>query len=376
MSLIELKVPDIGGHENVDIIAVEIKAGDSVELEQTLITLETDKATMDVPADAAGVIKEVRVKVGDKISEGGVIAVIEAAGAAASAPKAEEKPAAPAAEAPKAAAPAPQAANFSGSSDVEYDVVVLGGGPGGYSAAFAAADEGLKVAIVERYSTLGGVCLNVGCIPSKALLHNANVMDEVRHLAANGIKYTEPELDLDMLRGYKDKVISKLTTGLAGMAKARKVDIIQGNGQFISPNHIEVALTQSSEYEIATETGEKKVVAFKNAIIAAGSRVMNLPFIPKDPRIIDSTGALALKTLPKNMLIIGGGIIGLEMGTVYSTLGTRLEVVEMMDGLMQGADRDLVKVWQKANEHRFDRIMINTKNRGCGSQRRRHLRYI
>ncbi len=361
MSLIELKVPDIGGHENVDIIAVEIKAGDSVELEQTLITLETDKATMDVPADAAGVIKEVRVKVGDKISEGGVIAVIEAAGAAASAPKAEEKPAAPAAEAPKAAAPAPQAANFSGSSDVEYDVVVLGGGPGGYSAAFAAADEGLKVAIVERYSTLGGVCLNVGCIPSKALLHNANVMDEVRHLAANGIKYTEPELDLDMLRGYKDKVISKLTTGLAGMAKARKVDIIQGNGQFISPNHIEVALTQSSEYEIATETGEKKVVAFKNAIIAAGSRVMNLPFIPKDPRIIDSTGALALKTLPKNMLIIGGGIIGLEMGTVYSTLGTRLEVVEMMDGLMQGADRDLVKVWQKANEHRFDRIMINTK---------------
>ncbi|ULJ65523.1 dihydrolipoyl dehydrogenase [Wielerella bovis] len=360
MSLIELKVPDIGGHENVDIIAVEVKTGDTVEVEQTLITLETDKATMDVPADAAGVVKEVRVKIGDKISEGGVIAVIEAADATASAPKTETKPA-PAAEAPKAAAPAPQAANFSGSADSEYDVVVLGGGPGGYSAAFAAADEGLKVAIVERYATLGGVCLNVGCIPSKALLHNANVIDEVRHLAANGIKYPEPEVDLDMLRGYKDKVIGKLTGGLAGMAKARKVDIIQGNGQFISPNHIEVALTTSSEYEQASETGEKKVVAFKNAIIAAGSRVMNLPFIPQDPRIIDSSGALALKEVPKNMLIIGGGIIGLEMGTVYSTLGTRLEVVEMMDGLMQGADRDMVKVWQKANEHRFDRIMINTK---------------
>ncbi|XXQ68767.1 dihydrolipoyl dehydrogenase [Neisseriaceae bacterium B1] len=366
MSTIELKVPDIGGHENVDIIAVEIKVGDMVELEQTLITLETDKATMDVPADAAGVIKEVRVKVGDKISEGGVIAVIEAAGASES--KAEEKTteqkSEPKQESAKQATPAPQAANFSGSADSEYDVVVLGGGPGGYSAAFAAADEGLKVAIVERYSTLGGVCLNVGCIPSKALLHNANVIDEVRHLAANGIKYPEPELDIDMLRGYKNKVIGKLTTGLAGMAKARKVDIIQGNGQFISPNHIEVALTQSSEYEVASETGEKKVVAFKNAIIAAGSRVMELPFIPKDPRIIDSTGALALKEVPKNMLIIGGGIIGLEMGTVYSTLGTRLDVVEMMDGLMQGADRDLVKVWQKANEYRFDNIMINTKTVG------------
>lgn len=361
MSLIELKVPDIGGHENVDIIAVDIKAGDSVELEQTLITLETDKATMDVPADAVGVVKEVKVKVGDKISEGGVIAVIEAAAAATEAPKAAESPKTEAPKTESAPAAAPQAANFSGSADSEYDVVVLGGGPGGYSAAFAAADEGLKVAIIERYSTLGGVCLNVGCIPSKALLHNANVIDEVRHLAANGIKYPEPELDIDMLRDYKNKVIGKLTGGLAGMAKARKVDIIQGNGQFVGANHIEVALTSSSEYEQATETGEKKVVAFKNAIIAAGSRVMNLPFIPQDPRIIDSTGALALKEVPKNMLIIGGGIIGLEMGTVYSTLGTRLDVVEMMDGLMQGADRDLVKVWQKANEYRFDNIMINTK---------------
>ncbi|MFV2029639.1 dihydrolipoyl dehydrogenase [Neisseria sp. S1] len=361
MSLIELKVPDIGGHENVDIIAVEIKAGDTVALEDTLITLETDKATMDVPADVAGVVKEVKVKVGDKISEGGVIAVLEAAGVETAAPKAEEKAAPAAVEQPITASPAPQAAQFAGSADAEYDVVVLGGGPGGYSAAFAAADEGLKVALIERYNTLGGVCLNVGCIPSKALLHNAAVIDEVRHLAANGIKYPEPELDIDMLRAYKEKVIGKLTTGLSGMAKARKVDVIQGNGQFVGANHIEVALTNSEKYEQAVETGEKKTVAFKNCIIAAGSRVMNLPFIPKDPRIIDSSGALELREVPGKMLIIGGGIIGLEMGTVYSTLGTRLDVVEMMDGLMQGADRDLVKVWQKLNEYRFDNIMLNTK---------------
>ena len=356
MSLVELKVPDIGGHENVDIIAVEIKVGDTVALDDTLITLETDKATMDVPAEAAGVIKEVKVKVGDKISEGGVIAVVEAAGAA-EAPKAT----APAAEAPKAATPAPQAAQFAGSADAEYDVVVLGGGPGGYSAAFAAADEGLKVALIEQYSTLGGVCLNVGCIPSKALLHNAAVIDEVKHLAANGIKFNEPEIDINGLRSYKEKVIAKLTGGLAGMAKARKVDIIRGNGQFVGTNHIEVALTESAQYEQATQTGEKKTVAFKNAIIAVGSRVVKLPFIPEDPRIVDSTGALELRQVPERMLIIGGGIIGLEMGTVYSTLGARLDVVEMMDGLMQGADRDLEKVWEKMNAHRFDNIMTSTK---------------
>ena len=363
MSLIELKVPDIGGHENVDIIAVEIKAGDTVAIDDTLITLETDKATMDVPAEAAGVVKEVKVKVGDKISEGGLIAVIEAEGAAAEAPKATAAPA-PAAqpEAPKAAAPAPQATAFSGSADAEYDVVVLGGGPGGYSAAFAAADEGLKVAIVDQYKTLGGVCLNVGCIPSKALLHNAAVIDEVKHLAANGIKYPTPEIDIDMLRGYKEKVIGKLTGGLAGMAKARKVDLIQGKGEFVGANHLEVKLTEGSQYDGAlTETGAKKTIAFKNAIIAVGSRVVNLPFIPQDPRIVDSTGALELRQVPQKMLIIGGGIIGLEMGTVYSTLGARLDVVEMMDGLMQGADRDLVKVWEKMNAHRFDNIMTNTK---------------
>lgn len=354
----ELKVPDIGGHENVDIIAVEIKVGDSVALEQTLITLETDKATMDVPAEAAGVVKEVRVKVGDKISEGGVIAVIEAAAASQSAPKQEPAP-------QVTQTPAPQAANFSGNADAAFDVVVLGGGPGGYSAAFAAADEGLKVAIVEQYKTLGGVCLNVGCIPSKALLHNAAVIDEVKHLAANGIKYPAPDIDVDMLRAYKEKVINKLTGGLAGMAKSRKVELIQGVGKFVGANHLEVSLTESTHYEQAQETGEKKTIQFKNAIIAVGSRVVNLPFIPEDPRIVDSTGALELRTqngkLPEKMLVIGGGIIGLEMGTVYSTLGARLDVVEMMDGLMQGADRDLVKVWEKMNAHRFDNIMTKTK---------------
>ncbi len=355
MSLIELKVPDIGGHENVDIIAVEVKVGDSIAVEDTLITLETDKATMDVPAETAGVVKEVRVKVGDKISEGGVIVVVEAA--AADVPASTTPTPAPA-SVPTPAAAAPQAAQFSGSVDAQYDVVVLGGGPGGYSAAFRAADLGQKVAIIERYSTLGGVCLNVGCIPSKALLHNAAVVDEVKHLAANGIKYPEPEIDIDLLRSYKEKVIAKLTGGLAGMAKARKVDVIRGSGQFVGSHQIAVALTEGSGRE---ETGAHKTVGFQQCIIAVGSRVVNLPFIPEDPRIVDSTGALALQAVPEKMLIIGGGIIGLEMGTVYSTLGARLDVVEMMDGLMQGADRDLVKVWQKMNEHRFDNIMLNTK---------------
>lgn len=351
MSLIELKVPDIGNYQNVDIIAVEIKQGDTVAVDDTLITLETDKATMDVPAETAGVVKEVKVKVGDKISEGGVVAVLEVADAKTATVSAQTAQA-------TISAQAPQAATYSGSSDAEYDVLVLGGGPGGYSAAFAAADAGLKVAIVERYATLGGVCLNVGCIPSKALLHNAAVIDEAKELKANGIEFAAPKINIDQLRSYKEKVVSRMTTGLAGMAKTRKVDIIRGNGQYIDPHHIEVKLTSGVG---SSETGETKTLYFKNTIIAAGSRVVNLPFIPEDPRIVDSTGALELKSIPEKMLIIGGGIIGLEMGTVYSTLGARLDVVEMMDGLMQGADRDMVKIWQKKNDHRFDNIMLNTK---------------
>ena len=358
-NLIELKVPDIGGHSNVDVIEVFVKVGDTVAKDDSLITLETDKATMEVPAEHAGVVKELRTAVGGKISEGDVIAVIEAADAAAAASPAPV--AAPAAEAPKAApAPvaAPQAASHAGAADIECDVLVLGAGPGGYSAAFRAADLGLKVVLVERYATLGGVCLNVGCIPSKALLHNAAVIDEVKHLAANGIKFAAPEIDIDMLRGYKEKVIGKLTGGLAGMAKARKVQVVRGVGQFLDPYHLQVETTEGSGQD---KTGAKQVIKFKNAIIAAGSRVVNLPFIPQDPRIVDSTGALELKTVPGKMLVIGGGIIGLEMGTVYSTLGARLDVVEMMDGLMQGPDRDLVKVWEKYNAHRFDNIMTGTK---------------
>ena len=356
-TLIELKVPDIGGHSNVDVIEVFIKVGDSVGQDDSLITLETDKATMDVPAEAAGVVKELKLAVGSKVSEGDVIALIEAGASTAAAPAAAAAASAEAKSTPAPAA-APVAASHNGAADIECDVLVLGAGPGGYSAAFRAADLGLKVVLVERYSTLGGVCLNVGCIPSKALLHNAAVIDEVKHLAANGIKFAEPEIDIDMLRGYKEKVIGKLTGGLAGMAKARKVQVVRGVGQFLDPHHLQVETTDGQGQD---KTGAKQVVKFKNAIIAAGSRVVNLPFIPQDPRIVDSTGALELKSVPKKMLIIGGGIIGLEMGTVYSTLGARLDVVEMLDGLMQGADRDLVKVWQKMNEHRFDNIMTSTK---------------
>ena len=359
---IELKVPDIGGHANVDVIEVAIKVGDVIALEDTLVTLETDKATMDVPAEAAGVVTAVKVAVGGQVSEGDVIALVEVAAHAAATPPVAVKTA-PASPSPALAAPV--AAQHSGAADLECDVLVLGAGPGGYSAAFRAADLGLNVVLVERYATLGGVCLNVGCIPSKALLHNVAVLEEAQHLAANGIKFAAPEIDLDLLRGYKDKVIGKLTGGLAGMAKARKVNVVRGEGRFLDAYHLQVEATEGSG---ADKTGNTQVVRFKHAIIAAGSRVVNLPFIPQDSRIIDSTGALALATLPQKMLIIGGGIIGLEMATVYSALGARLDVVEMMDGLMQGPDRDLVKVWEKKNAHRFDNILTRTKTVGVDAK--------
>ncbi|WP_333907200.1 dihydrolipoyl dehydrogenase [Delftia acidovorans] len=368
MAIIDIKVPDIGDFAEVGVIELLVQPGDTVAKDQSLITVESDKASMEIPSSHAGVVKELKVKIGDKIAEGGLILTLEAAGEAAAAPQAAA-PAlaaaapAPAAAAPAASAPAPTAASYAGgAADYDCDVVVLGGGPGGYSAAFRAADLGLNVVIVERYKSLGGVCLNVGCIPSKALLHVAAVVDEVKHLEVAGVKFGAPEVNIDQLRGHKDKVIGKLTGGLGQMAKMRKVTVVRGYGNFVGANHLEVEETTGDGQE---KTGSKKIVQFKRAIIAAGSQAVHLPFMPKDPRVVDSTGALDLASVPKRMLILGGGIIGLEMGTVYSTLGARLDVVEMMDGLMQGADRDLVKVWQKMNAPRFDNIMVNTKTVGA-----------
>ncbi|WP_119156065.1 dihydrolipoyl dehydrogenase [Caldimonas tepidiphila] len=375
MALIDVSVPDIGDFKDVAIIEVLVKPGDTVKAEQSLITVESDKASMEIPSSHAGVVKELKVKLGDTVNQGSVILTLEAEGAAAGAPAAAApapaQPTAPEsystgqeASFPKAApvAPTPAAASFSGTADLECDVLVLGAGPGGYSAAFRAADLGMKVVLVERYATLGGVCLNVGCIPSKALLHVAAVMDEVKHFADLGVSFGEPSVDIDKLRGHKAKVVGKLTGGLAAMAKMRKVTIVRGYGNFVDPHHVKVEETSGDAQE---RTGASKTIRFKNAIIAAGSQAVRLPFLPQDPRIVDSTGALELRETPKKMLIIGGGIIGLEMGTVYSTLGARLDVVEMMDGLMQGADRDLVKVWQKMNAPRFDNIMLKTKTVGA-----------
>jgi len=360
MSTIEVKVPDIGDFKDVPIIEVFVKPGDAVKAEDPLITLESDKATMDVPSPAAGTVREVRVKLGDKVSEGSVILILEAAGAAASKPAAAPTaPAAtPTAPAKAAPAPAPEASSYSGAVDVECEMLVLGAGPGGYSAAFRSADLGLKTVLVERYPTLGGVCLNVGCIPSKALLHVAAIIDEAALLAEHGVGFAAPKVDLGKLLAWKNKVVGKLTGGLAGMAKMRKVEWVRGYGAFLDPHHVVVELTDGPAQD---KTGAKKVVRFEKAIIAAGSQSVRLPFVPDDPRIVDSTGALELPSVPKRMLVVGGGIIGLEMGTVYSTLGARLDVVEMLDGLMLGADRDLVKVWERMNKPRFDRVMLKTK---------------
>ena len=368
MAQMEIKVPDIGDFAEVTVIELMVKPGDTIAPEQSLITVESDKASMEIPASHGGVVKELKVKLGDKVAEGSVILMIEAAAesaaatpAAAPAPVATAPAAAPPPAAPAKAAnsaPAASVPAFGGTVDLECDLLVLGAGPGGYSAAFRAADLGLKVVLVERYAALGGVCLNVGCIPSKALLHVAAVMDEVRHFADLGVNYPDPVVDVDKLRAHKSKVVTKLTGGLAAMAKMRKVTTVRGYGAFVGPNHVQVEETSGDGQE---KTGKHQTIGFRNCIIAAGSQAMRLPFMPEDPRVVDSTGALALKQVPKRMLILGGGIIGLEMGTVYSTLGARLDVVEMLDGLMQGADRDLVKVWQKMNAPRFDNIMLNTK---------------
>ena len=357
-------VPDIGDYDDVPVIEVLVKVGDRIEKEQPLLVLESDKATMEVPADAAGTITSIAVKVGDKVKKGTVIAEIELEAGAA------PQPTAPTASAPTPnPAPAPQpiaapiavsnaASAFQGKVDHECDLLVLGAGPGGYSAAFRAADLGLNVILVERYPTLGGVCLNVGCIPSKALLHTAAVMDEAKTMSKHGISFGDPKIDIDQLRAYKDGVIGKLTGGLAGMAKARKVKVVRGFGRFMDANHVEVNLTAGPGQEAGNQ---KEVIRFQKVIIAAGSQPIKLPFLPDDPRVVDSTGALLLKSIPKRMLVIGGGIIGLEMATVYSALGSKIDIAEMLDGLMAGADRDLEKVWEKHNAGRFDKVMLKTR---------------
>jgi len=356
-NLVEVKVPDIGDFAEVPIIDLFVKVGDSIKVDDAICTLESDKATMDVPSPVAGVVKEVLVQLGAKVAEGTLLIKVDSGAAAAVNPENLPKTETPAA-APVAAAPAPVAGSHAGGADIECEMLVLGAGPGGYSAAFRSADLGMKTVIVERYATLGGVCLNVGCIPSKALLHVAAVMDEANQMADLGVSFAAPSVDIDKLRAHKDKVVGKLTGGLAGMAKGRKVDIVRGFGTFLDPYHIEVEVTDGAGQD---KTGAKKVIKFQKCIIAAGSAAVHLPFIPQDPRIVDSTGALELRFVPKKMLVIGGGIIGLEMATVYSTLGAKVDVVEMADALMQGPDRDAVKVWEKQNLPRFDKIMLKTR---------------
>jgi len=362
--ILEVKVPDIGDFKNVPVIEILVQVGATVNAEDPLITVESDKATLEVPSPAAGVVKELKLKVGDRVSEGSLVLVLETAAAASPVVPASAGQAAQGEQGEQgglkpALQPALQTTpQIALTEDIACDVLVLGAGPGGYSAAFRSADLGMKTVIVERYASLGGVCLNVGCIPSKALLHVASVMEEAQHVADAGVSFAAPEVDLDKLRAHKDKVVGKLTGGLAGMAKGRKVEVVRGYGSFVGPNHLEVEVTEGTSQD---KTGAKKIIKFEKCIIAAGSAAVHLPFLPRDPRIVDSTGALELRFLPKKMLVIGGGIIGLEMATVYSTLGARVDVVEMLDGLMQGPDRDAVKVWEKQNLHRFDKVMLKTK---------------
>jgi dihydrolipoamide dehydrogenase len=352
-----ISVPDIGDFKDVEVIDVLVKPGDKIEVDTPLITLETEKATMDVPATDAGVVKSVALKKGDRVSKGSLILELEAEASAAAPAKSESKaaeapaaaaapeskPAAPAAAPSAAPAPAATAASY------DFDIVVLGSGPGGYTAAFRAADLGMKTALIERWPTLGGVCLNVGCIPSKALLHAAKVIDEAHEMESAGIVFGKPKIDVEKLRGWKNKVVSRLTGGLATMAKQRKVEVIRGTGKFVSPHEIEVE----------GEGGSRKV-SFAQCIIAAGSESVRLPGLPDDPRVIDSTGALELE-LPKRLLVIGGGIIGLEMATVYDALGVKVTVVELTEGLIPGCDRDLVRPLEKRISKRYEKILLKTK---------------
>jgi dihydrolipoamide dehydrogenase len=353
-SVIEVKVPDIGDFKDIPVIEVLVKAGERVEKESALITLESDKATMEVPSPEAGLVKDLKVKVGDRVSEGTMILLLEADGAAAPATIARAEAPAKAPQPPAPAAPAAPAVSQPAAvekGDYHAEVLVLGSGPGGYTAAFRAADLGKKVVLVERYTSLGGVCLNVGCIPSKALLHAAKVLSEAEEMSHFGLQFVRPQVELDKLRGWKDSVVGRLTKGLSGLAKQRKVQVVQGTGRFTGPHMLEVQ----------TAEGAKRV-SFDYAIIAAGSQSARIPGFPyDDPRLMDSTGALELRDIPGRLLVIGGGIIGLEMATVYDALGSKVSVVEMLDGLMPGADRDIVKPLQRRIEKRYEAILLKTK---------------
>ena len=342
----KIHIPNIGDFDSVEVIEIMVKVGDKINIEDSLITVESDKASMDIPSPASGLIKSIDIKVGDEVKEGSLILSIDSEIEGSSGEKAPEE------KKQATQKTVVQAAPQVDKSDEEYDVAVLGSGPGGYTAAFRAADLGLKVALVERYTTIGGVCLNVGCIPSKALLHTAKVITDAEDTASHGVSFSQPKIDLDQLRNWKsNKVVKKLTMGLAQMAKQRDVEVIEGEGKFASSNQITVNL----------KDGAKKIIGFKSAIIAAGSQSSKIPNTPDDERIMDSTGALELKDIPKKLLIIGGGIIGLEMGTVYEALGSEVSVVELSDGLIQGCDRDIVKPLHRRMEKRFENIWLKTK---------------
>lgn len=350
----KINIPNIGDFDSVEVIEVMVKVGDEIKEEDSLITVESDKASMDIPSPESGLVKSIDIKVGDVVKEGSLILSIE--------PLASDIPNESKKEPPKQDTKKIQVepASESEKNDDEYDVAVLGSGPGGYTAAFRAADLGKKVILIERYSTIGGVCLNVGCIPSKALLHTAKVITDAEDTSSHGVSFNQPSIDLDQLRNWKsNKVVKKLTMGLAQMAKQRDVKIIEGEGKFISPHQINVELND----------GTKKIIGFKSAIIAAGSQSSKIPNTPEDERIMDSTGALELKDIPKKLLIIGGGIIGLEMGTVYDALGSDVSVVELSDGLIQGCDRDIVRPLHKRMEKRFENIWLNTKVTGIDSKK-------
>ncbi len=333
--IIEVKVPDIGDFKDVPVIEVLVKPGDSIKKEDSLVTLESDKATLEVPAPAAGIVKELKLKVGDKVSQGSAILTLETSHIP------------PLSKGEGAAPPAPS----SSKGDIHAEVLVLGAGPGGYTAAFRAADLGKQVVLVERYPALGGVCLNVGCIPSKALLHVAKVLTEAEEVAHAGIEFGKPKISLEKLRSWKAGVVGRLTKGLVGLAKQRKVEVVQGKGQFATPNTLKVETPQGA-----------KTISFNHCIIAAGSSVARIPGFPyEDKRIIDSTGALEIPAVPKRLLVIGGGIIGLEMATVYDALGAKITVVEMLDSLIPGADPDVVRPLTKRIEKRYEKILLKTK---------------